>query len=93
MKTKYNKSEIMKKAWAIHRSKWQYASNFSMCLKRAWDIAKESIEYEAKQAAAKEWENRPKVKVELTKEQKEACYQAKLAFMASLYSTGVYSGD
>lgn len=37
---KYNKSEIMKEAWAYHRKYSGYT--FSYCLRRAWTRAKEA---------------------------------------------------
>lgn len=37
---KYNKSEIMKEAWAYHRKFSGYT--FSYCLRRAWTLAKEA---------------------------------------------------
>lgn len=37
---KYNRSEIMKKAWAIFR---EGAKKFGECLKLAWSIAKASL--------------------------------------------------
>ena len=53
----YNKSEIMKAAWAMHREnveavrRWpakarqeKLANSFSTCLKMAWAIAKQAIE-------------------------------------------------
>ena len=36
---KYNKSEIMKKAWSLYRDEY---GPFSVCLKRAWEIYKMS---------------------------------------------------
>jgi len=41
MKTKINKSKILKFAWQLYNSQANKASeNFSMCLKKAWYIAK-----------------------------------------------------
>ena len=42
---KYNKSEIMKKAWSLFKmsSKWVNSLSFSECLRRAWKSAKASI--------------------------------------------------
>lgn len=39
-KRKYNKSEIMKTAWFYFKKGW-YKSNFSVCLSKAWEKAKE----------------------------------------------------
>lgn len=41
---KYNKSEIMKKAWALFKNAF---GTFSECLKRAWQIAKMSDGWKA----------------------------------------------
>lgn len=40
---KYNKSEIMKAAWALYRKaqKWVSSLSFSECLRRAWANAKQ----------------------------------------------------
>jgi len=54
--SKYNKSEIMKNAWAILRS--GYAFSFSSALKRAWSNAKFTIEYKAREEVRKEIESR-----------------------------------
>lgn len=42
---KYNKSEIMKKAWNLFRmsKKWTTPLSFSECLCRAWERAKKAI--------------------------------------------------
>lgn len=42
---KYNKSEIMKKAWSFYRmaQKWIEKKNFSWALKKAWSEAKEAV--------------------------------------------------
>lgn len=41
---KYNKSEIMKKAWSIRKMsmKWINHLSFSECLRRAWEEAKKA---------------------------------------------------
>lgn len=39
---KYNKSEIMKEAWKLHRSWNTRALTFAQCLTRAWAKAKEA---------------------------------------------------
>ena len=43
---KYNKSEIMTRAWSLFRmsQKWVDSLTFSECLRRAWDAAKKDIE-------------------------------------------------
>lgn len=57
---KYNKSEIMKKAWAFKKandlmvkSGWE-AWTFGECLKKAWKLAKEKVE-EAEAKTAVNW--------------------------------------
>lgn len=40
--TKYNKSEIMKQAWSMFRSKF-YGYTFSQALRMAWHYAKEEV--------------------------------------------------
>lgn len=42
---KYNKSEIMKAAWTLHKQSQQWVSklSFSVCLHRAWESAKSAI--------------------------------------------------
>lgn len=56
--TKYNKSEIMSKAWAIYKSGHSiYSMSFGIALSRAWEIAKETRAYEAKKAEAQNWAN------------------------------------
>ena len=56
MKTtsKYNKSQIMKRAWNIYKGNNPYSYSFSAALRRAWEVEKATIEYnerEAKRAA------------------------------------------
>jgi hypothetical protein len=53
MKSQYNKSEIMKRAWKIFRGNNVWSGIFSESLKRAWEIAKESIVSAAKQIREK----------------------------------------
>lgn len=40
---KYNRSEIMSRAWEIKRSYSARALSFGQCLSRAWDEAKKSV--------------------------------------------------
>lgn len=40
---KYNRSEIMKRAWEIKRSYRARALTFGQCLSRAWDEAKQEV--------------------------------------------------
>jgi hypothetical protein len=56
MKTtsKYNKSQIMKRAWNIYKGNNPYSYSFSAALRRAWEVEKAMIKYnerEAKRAA------------------------------------------
>jgi len=58
MKTtsKYNKSQILKRAWNIYKGNNPYSYSFSAALRRAWEVEKATIEYnerEAKRAAIK----------------------------------------
>ena len=52
--SKYNKSQIMKRAWNIYKGNNPYSYSFSAALRRAWEVEKATIEYnerEAKRAA------------------------------------------
>lgn len=82
----------MSRAWRIYRSKWNNSS-FGDCLSRAWKVEKENAVYRAEQAENEAWLNRPRVEVVISEEMKTACYNAKVSAMASLYASGVYSGD
>ncbi|MDR2927165.1 MAG: hypothetical protein LBV41_03020 [Cytophagaceae bacterium] len=53
MKGRYNKSEIMKRAWKIFRGDSEWSGLFSESLKRAWQIVKENIRYAARQICEK----------------------------------------
>lgn len=61
MKTmsKYNKSQIMKRAWNIYKGNNPYSYSFSAALRRAWEVEKAMIEYNEREAkrAAIETEN------------------------------------
>ena len=61
MKTmsKYNKSQIMKRAWNIDTGNNPYSYSFSAALRRAWEVEKAMIEYNEREAkrAAIETEN------------------------------------
>lgn len=61
MKTtsKYNKSQIMKRAWNIYKGNNPYSYSFSAALRRAWEVEKATIEYNERKAkrAAIEAEN------------------------------------
>ena len=50
--TKYNKSEIMKKAWSLYRmaQKWVEKKSFSWALTKAWAEAKETVKAAAEAA-------------------------------------------
>ena len=52
MKTtsKYNKSQIMKRAWNIYKGNNPYSYSFSAALRRAWEVEKATLEYEAREA-------------------------------------------
>ena len=53
--TKYNKSQIMKQAWTMFRSKFYGYNTFAEALKMAWHYAKEEVarikQVEARKAA------------------------------------------
>ncbi|WP_145996419.1 hypothetical protein [Dysgonomonas massiliensis] len=56
--TKYNKSEIMRKAWAIYKSGHSiYSMSFSASLERAWEIAKKNRSTEIRKAEEQVWAN------------------------------------
>ena len=59
MKTQVNKSRLMKRAWAIYKGVNPYSYSFSAALRRAWEVEKATLEYEAREArkAAIEAEN------------------------------------
>lgn len=46
MKTRINKSEVMKRAWKIFRGKNPYSYSFSAALRRAWFVEKENARAE-----------------------------------------------
>ena len=50
MKTQVNKSRLMKRAWAIYKGVNQYSYSFSAALRRAWEVEKATLEYEAREA-------------------------------------------
>lgn len=45
MKTKVNKSNLLKRAWNIYRGTSVYSLSFSDSLKRAWEVEKANIAY------------------------------------------------
>lgn len=50
MTTTINKSQVMKRAWNIYRGNNPYSYSFSASLRRAWEVEKANIRYEAEQA-------------------------------------------
>ena len=50
MKTRINKSEVMKRAWKIFRGRNPYSYSFSAALRRAWVVEKANAEYAAREA-------------------------------------------
>lgn len=57
-KSRYNKSEIMKRAWAIYKSGHSfYSISFSISLGRAWEIAKQNRATEMRKAEEQIWTN------------------------------------
>lgn len=90
--SKISKRDVMTRAWRIYRS-GNYSKSFGECLSRAWKVEKENAVYRAEQAKIEAWNNCPRIEVVITEEMKEQCYQAKVTAMASLYASGVYSGD
>lgn len=57
-KSRYNKSEIMKRAWKIFRSGHSfYSISFGVALGRAWEIAKEAKTTEARKTKEQAWTN------------------------------------
>ena len=48
--SKYNKSQIMKRAWNIYKGNNPYSYSFSAALRRAWEVEKATLEYEAREA-------------------------------------------
>jgi len=57
MNTTINRSEVMKRAWNIFRSGHSfYSINFSVALRRAWEVEKGTIQYNRKKAEeAAQW--------------------------------------
>ena len=51
MKTTINKSRLMKRAWSIYKDDNAWSYKFSDSLRRAWEIEKAAIAYEARKAA------------------------------------------
>ena len=50
MKTQVNKSRLMKRAWAIYKGVNPNSYSFSAALRRAWEVEKATLEYEAREA-------------------------------------------
>ena len=50
MKTQVNKSRLMKMAWTIYKCVNPYSYSFSAALRRAWEVEKAALEYEAREA-------------------------------------------
>ena len=50
MKTQVNKSRLMKMAWTIYKCVNPYSYSFSAALRRAWEVEKATLEYEAREA-------------------------------------------
>ena len=48
--SKYNKSAVMKRAWAIFKGNTPYSYSFSAALRRAWEVEKATLEYKAREA-------------------------------------------
>lgn len=76
--TSYNKSEIMRQAWTMFRSKFYGYSTFAEALKMAWHYAKEEVARmkqvearKAEQAAADEARKAAKVETKQDKFYKE----------------------
>jgi hypothetical protein len=53
MKAQINKSQLMKRAWNIFRGNNLYSYSFSAALRRAWEVERANIAWEAKKAAEK----------------------------------------
>ena len=45
MKTRINKSEVMKRAWRIYRDRNPYSYSFSSALRQAWEVKKANATY------------------------------------------------
>jgi hypothetical protein len=52
MTTTINKSRLMQRAWNIYRGNNPYSGNFSISLRRAWEVEKENARYAEEQAQA-----------------------------------------
>lgn len=48
--SKYNKSEVMKRAWTIFKGNTPYSYSFSAALRRAWEVEKANAEYMERKA-------------------------------------------
>lgn len=97
MKTsKYNRSEIMKNAWALYRSNRSFNWSFSKCLTISWNNAKVKIQNEeiriiraAKEAARIQAIYDANMAASRRTSNEDNLY----ATMASYYANGAYSGD
>ncbi len=90
MSTSEIKSQVMKRAWSIFKSKptsqWGFDfSKFSDCLRRAWEIIKSNIAHRAEKEKEAAQAARPKVELAGCK------YDAD--YMRAYYSTNAYKGD
>ena len=91
--TKYNKSQIMKRAWAIYKGNNPYSYSFSAALRRAWFVEKETLRYEAEKAEriaaeAKRSVREPALKTELS----EAYVRGAIEYYSNALR-GTYFGD
>lgn len=77
--SKYNRSEIMQRAWSIYRSEKRYGMTFSLALKMSWKEAKKDIaRQEWGKSNNRTWTNN---------------YSYSHTGMNSLYANRAYSGD
>ncbi|MDR1200871.1 MAG: hypothetical protein LBL58_04455 [Tannerellaceae bacterium] len=92
MKTarKYNRSEIMKRAWYM-QSCWKDMS-FSYCLKRAWDEAKKEQD-RLERKVQREAEQATRYRANMEAASKITDEAILISTMESYYRSGVYSGD
>lgn len=98
MKTKVNKSNLLKRAWSIYRGTSVYSFSFSDSLKRAWEVEKENIAYaERKEQEAAEKEAEAKRLAEHKAKNGEANWNEIMgSYIADQYANapaGTYFGD
>ena len=85
----------MTRAWNIYRGKYHYSDSFAECLRRAWEVEKANVIYNARKAAEEAERKRLEQvrKESASKPVVDVCTPEKIAFMERLYGNWAYSGD